>query len=67
MVFANYNPKNCIKMCRSLFVKPEDFFLQKFEKWQKVIFGADVMLRQSRLRASAQKWFVPKTFQGLHF
>ena len=23
-------------MCRSLFVKPENFFLQKFDKWQNV-------------------------------
>ena len=27
-----------IKICRSLFVKPENFFLEKFEKGQNVIF-----------------------------
>ena len=40
MIFANYNPQSCIKMCRSLFVKPENFFLQIFEECQIVIFGA---------------------------
>ena len=56
MIFANYNPQSCIKMRRSLFVKPGNFFLQKFEKWQNVTFGLMyVMLRQFRVRASVQK------------
>ena len=42
------------------FVKPGNFFLQKFEKCQNVIFGPMLMLRQSCVRASraspAQKW-----------
>ena len=49
MSFANYNPQICIKMCRSLFVKPGTFFLQKFEECH---FWANVMLRQSHVRAS---------------
>ena len=39
MIFTNYNPQSCIKMCRSLLVKPGNFFLQKFEKCQNVISG----------------------------
>ena len=52
MIFANYNPQNCIKMCKGLFVKPGNFFLQKFVKMWECHFWADVMLRQSRLRTS---------------
>ena len=36
--FATY-PQNYTKKCRSFFVKPRNFFLQKFEKCQNVIFG----------------------------
>jgi hypothetical protein len=31
MILANYNPQNCTKLCRKFFVKPGNFFLQKFE------------------------------------
>ena len=49
MIVANYNPQNYTKKYRSFFVKPRNFFLQKFEKCH---FWADVMLRQPRVRAS---------------
>ncbi len=76
MIFANYNPQNCIKMCRSLFVKPGTFCLQKFEKCRNVNFVqmycwnslasrllGPLLLKSGRVWG----WFVPKTFQGIHF
>ena len=37
--FCKLQPPKLYKMCRSFIVKPENFFLQKFKKWQNVIFG----------------------------
>ena len=55
MIFANYNPKNCIKMCRSLFVRPETFFFSEIWKMAECHFLANVMLRESCLRASRRQ------------
>ena len=45
-------PQTCLTMCRSFFVKPENFFMQKHKKWLTVIFWANVMQRQSCVWAS---------------
>ena len=37
--FCKLQPLKLKKLCRSLFVKPGNFFLQKFEKCWNVIFG----------------------------
>ena len=70
MIFANYNPKNCIRMYRSLFVKPGNFFLQKFEKFRNVLCWdslASGLLGPLLLKSlGVRGWFYPKTFQGLH-
>ena len=52
MIFANYNPQSYTKMLETFLSSRETFFLQKFEKLQHVLFWADVMLRQPRIRAS---------------
>ena len=57
------------------FIKPGNFFLQKFEKCLNVIFGSmwcwnslpsgllgPLLLKSGRIWG----WFFPKTFQGLH-
>ena len=31
MIFPNYNPQSYTKICRSIFVEPGNFFLQKFQ------------------------------------
>jgi hypothetical protein len=58
MIFANYNPESCIRRCRSLFVL-ETFFCRNLKN-DRMSFLADVMLRQSCVRASRaspdQKW-----------
>ena len=74
MIFANYNPQSWIKMCLSLFEKLGNFFLQKFEKWQNIIFEPmycwdspmsrllePLLLKNRRYRG----WFVPKKYQWL--
>ena len=60
----------------TLFIKPGNFFLQKFEKCRNFIFGpmwcwdslasglpGPILLKSCWVWG----WVVPKTFQGLHF
>ena len=76
MIFANYNPKNCIKMCRSLAVTPGNLFLQKFDTCRNVIVGtregwdslASGLLGPLRLTSlGVWGWFTQKIYKGLHF
>ena len=72
--FATY-PQNYTKKCRSFFVKPRNFFLQKFEKCQNVIFGPmycwdSLMFRPLGLlliKSSGFDVVYSSTFQGLLF
>ena len=50
-VFANYNPKSHLKLCRTFFVKPGNFFCRNLTfKWFGAQFFFEFSLTQKRKR-----------------